>query len=366
MIQRSTGTVETITSTEPHSPRNDNPSNNARLNLISTDTDDNWASLLAGSTISTQALLDYLELNEHPNAQASAEALFKLRVPRPYLEKIRKGDPDDPLLLQVLPSASEHLQVKGYSNDPLEEKSFSPVPGLIHKYRSRALLITTQSCAIHCRYCFRRNFPYSEHRRSQAQWQEALDYLTEQADLNEVILSGGDPLMLSNKVLQNLLFALDALPQLKRIRIHSRLISSLPQRVDEQLLATFKALSKKLIIVLHCNHPNELGEDVASACHALRETGAWLLNQSVLLKGINDDAQTLSDLSEGLMGCQVHPYYLFTLDKVAGAAHFDLSPERVMQIYRELLANLPGFLVPKLVAEIPGQKAKTPLSFSWD
>ena len=350
MIQRSTDAVEAI---------QDNPQC-SRLNLV---TEEDWKTLLKNSQISTQSLLDYLELGHHPLADAASERLFPLRVPKPYLDKINKGDPNDPLLLQVLPGSQEQLDVAGYTDDPLEEAEFSPLPGLIHKYRSRVLLITTQSCAIHCRYCFRRNFPYQEHQRSRQDWQEAMSYIESRPEINEVILSGGDPLMLSNESLRQLLQKLDSLPNVKRIRIHSRLVSSLPQRVDRDLLDTLKTLQCRTILVMHCNHPRELGKDVGTATEALRKAGVLLFNQSVLLRNINDDPKILRDLSEALFEHGIQPYYLFTLDKVAGASHFDLSRTEVGRIYQQLLAELPGFLVPKLASENPGESSKTPFNF---
>jgi EF-P beta-lysylation protein EpmB len=321
-----------------------------------------WKSLLKASRISTTELLQTLKLNEHPLANTSAEKLFELRVPKPYLDKIKRGDPNDPLLLQVLPQSYEHLDVDGYSNDPLEEKKFSPTPGLIHKYQSRVLLIATQSCAIHCRYCFRRNFPYDEHRVARNNWGSAIEYIQSHPEINEVILSGGDPLVLTNEHLRSLLHQVVAIQHVKRIRLHSRLISTLPQRIDEEFLSLLRGLDTKVVIVMHCNHANEIGPDVALAAAQLREVGAVLLNQSVLLKDINDDAAVLAQLSESLFTIGVIPYYLFTLDKVHGTAHFDLARSSARQIHQKLQTLLPGYLVPRLASEIPNQPSKTLLA----
>lgn len=350
MIQRSSDAVEAIAKN----------SSDLGIRLVP---DQDWKSLLKESRIKTSELLASVGLDHHPLADAESEKLFELRVPLPYRQKIRHGDPNDPLLLQVLPSSLEHLNVEGYSNDPLDEGDYSPVPGLIHKYPSRVLLITNQSCAIHCRYCFRRNFPYQAHRRGLNDWQEVLDYISSQEDVNEVILSGGDPLMMTNDALTKLFNALETLPQIKRVRIHTRLISSLPQRIDQGLLALFSRCKMRIVIVLHCNHANELCELTRKACEALRHTGVLLLNQSVLLKGVNDNPNTLKALSEALFEHHVQPYYLFTLDKVSGAAHFDLPLARSKAIYQGLIEQVPGFLCPRLVAEIPGKKSKTPLNF---
>lgn len=322
---------------------------------------EDWKTLLKQSRINTRDLLHAVGLDSHPLAHESAESLFELRVPPPYLDKIERGKPDDPLLLQVLPQAREHASPEGYTVDPLEEQAFSPLPGLIHKYRSRVLLIATQSCAIHCRYCFRRHFPYAEHRQSQQDWQPAIDYIRSQPQVNEVILSGGDPLVMNNGTLEHLLRELDAVPGLKRIRIHSRLVSTLPQRIDSGLLKAFESLNSKLILVIHCNHPRELGDDVGQALEKLKLAGVTLLNQTVLLRQVNDCPEVLAQLSETLFEHNVQPYYLFTLDPVIGAAHFDLDRNQIRQLYQQLLALIPGFLVPRLVSEIAGHDSKTPV-----
>ncbi|TNC82096.1 MAG: EF-P beta-lysylation protein EpmB [Oleiphilus sp.] len=322
---------------------------------------EDWKTLLKQSRISTRELLQAVGLDQHPLVDEQAESLFELRVPGPYLDKIEKGNPNDPLLLQVLPQGREFDNPEGYTTDPLEEQQFSPLPGVIHKYRSRVLLIATRACAIHCRYCFRRHFPYDEHRHSQQDWQPALDYIRSQPDVNEVILSGGDPLVMSNAALKNLLNELDALPGLKRIRIHSRLATSLPQRVDQSLLQLMESLKKQVILVIHCNHPRELGPDVAKALRQLKQAGVVLLNQSVLLRKVNDCPFVLAELSEALFEHNVLPYYLFTLDPVSGSAHFDLEREKVCEVYRQLLGRVPGFLVPRLVSEYAGQSSKTPV-----
>ncbi|KZY61065.1 hypothetical protein A3742_02955 [Oleiphilus sp. HI0071] len=320
-----------------------------------------WKKILSASTISAQDLLIRLELDEHPLLDQNAPS-FPLRVPEPFLNKIEKGNPNDPLLLQVLPQAQESLDIEGYASEPLLEQNFSPLPGLIHKYSSRVLLILTQSCAIHCRYCFRRNFPYSEHQQSRQQWQQALDYVATRSEISEVILSGGDPLSLSDSSLEELFDKIDRITSVKRIRIHTRMLPSLPQRITSRLLKVISNLRCKVILVAHCNHPNELANDTERAFLRLKEHGVTLLNQSVMLRHINDDAQILQALSEKLFAQGVLPYYLFTLDKVAGAAHFDLPRSEAKQIYKELCAQLPGFLTPKLAEEQPGDGSKRVLS----
>jgi EF-P beta-lysylation protein EpmB len=287
---------------------------------------------------------------------------FPLRVPRPYLARMRRGDPQDPLLLQVLPVGAELLDVPGYSSDPLQEQDANAVPGLLHKYEGRVLLITTQSCAIHCRYCFRRHFPYADNRPGRAQWQQALDYIAADPSITEVILSGGDPLATSNTYLEWLLQELGKIPHLQRLRLHTRLPLMLPDRVDRSLLDLLAAWRGQVVVVLHANHAQEFDAEVDAACARLRAIGVHLLNQSVLLKGINDSAEVLCNLSERLFAAGVLPYYLHQLDKVAGAAHFAVPDASALQVVAELRSRLPGYLVPQLVRETAGDSAKMPVA----
>jgi EF-P beta-lysylation protein EpmB len=318
-----------------------------------------WKQQLIQSRINTRALLDYLELDSHPLADSEAEQLFELRVPESYLRKIKKGDPNDPLLLQILPQTAEHTQISGFSVNPLDEHQFTPVKGVLHKYTNRVLLITSAACAINCRYCFRRNFPYAEHRQSRADWQAALAYIRRTTELDEVILSGGDPLTQTNHWLAWLLGELDAIPHISRIRIHTRLLSALPERIDDELLLILSKLTSDTVIVSHCNHPNELGEELRPALSSLKQAGVTLLNQAVLLRQINNDADTLTTLSKELFKLGILPYYLFLLDPVAGAAHFNVSEQEARGIFSQLQSRLPGYLVPRLAREIPGKPAKT-------
>jgi len=323
-----------------------------------------WKTLLHQSKISTRELLSAVRLPEHPLASESAEQLFQLRVPAPFLAKIEKSNPDDPLLLQILPQKAEHLEVSGFSADPLDEQGYSPAKGLIHKYRNRVLLLVSQTCAINCRYCFRREFPYVDHRQSKQQWQSALEYIRQRPEINEVILSGGDPLVHTDDYLFWLLSELDQISHVSRIRIHTRLLVSLPQRIDQHFLGGIEQIRTKLVMVMHCNHANELDEDVAHAVKQLKTREITVLNQSVLLKSVNDKVAILQQLSERLFAMGVLPYYLFTLDKVKGAAHFDIPIDKARQLYRELLGSLPGYLVPKLVMEIAGRSSKTPIDLA--
>jgi len=321
-----------------------------------------WQHLLSNSAITSTQLLKQLELDGHPLLDQCASP-FPLRTPQPFIDKMRKQDPWDPLLLQVLPQAQERVTVEGFTQEPLEEQDYSPVSGLIHKYHSRALLVLTQACAIHCRYCFRRNFPYAEHQQSSSQWQTAFNYIAQHPEINEVILSGGDPLSLPDAYLEKLLKQIEAIDSVKRLRIHSRMLPTLPQRITPELCNMLERSRLQCVFVAHCNHPNELADDTAAAFTALKHANVTLLNQSVLLKQINDNANTLKTLSETLFDQGVLPYYLFTLDKVAGAAHFDLDLNQAKAIYQDLSTKLPGFLLPKLAIETPGQRSKTILSW---
>ena len=318
-----------------------------------------WKVQLSQSKMTSAELLSYLKLDEHPLVDPEAEKLFELRVPEAYLNKIKKGDPTDPLLLQILPQNKEFLEVPGFSDNPLDEGKYNPVRGLFHKYENRVLLIASSTCAINCRYCFRRTFPYDEHRQSRSDWQEALDYIRSNKQIDEVIFSGGDPLIQTNQSLLWLLSEVDSIKHITRIRIHTRMLTSLPDRLDEELYIGLKALKTSLVIVTHCNHPNELGSDLLPIFKKLKLANITLLNQSVLLKDINNDASILSELSKKLFHLGILPYYLFLLDPVAGSAHFEVSDYDAKRLYKELQAKLPGYLVPRLSKEEPGNTSKT-------
>src|SRR6185312_6644200 len=290
-----------------------------------------------------------------------AAALFPLRVPHAFLARIAKGDPRDPLLRQVLPLGEELKDVPGFVTDPVGDMPSLAARGLLHKYQGRVLLITTGACGVHCRYCFRRHFPYAEETARAEEWREALDYLKGDAAINEVILSGGDPLSLSDERLAALVRSLEGIPHIRRLRIHTRQPVVLPSRVDEGLVGWLKACRLQKVVVLHANHARELDAAVRDACARLRGTGATLLNQTVLLRGVNDTAKALSDLSEALFAAGVLPYYLNLLDPVAGAAHFDVPEAEALALMTELRAGLPGYLIPRLVREVPGAPSKMPV-----
>lgn len=310
-----------------------------------------------------KTLIERLQLGaEWLEPALRANAHFPLRLTESYLSRIRPGDPQDPLLLQVLPLGAELHTPSGYTQDPLEERHFNPVPGLVHKYRSRVLLIAATQCAINCRYCFRRHFPYDDHQLSRPEWQQALDYVRRTPEVNEVILSGGDPLSLSDKQLAWLTQQVAGIQHIKRLRIHTRYPIILPSRMTPELVAAIRHPRLNTILVMHCNHPQELDQEVSEGLQTLREGGVQLLNQAVLLKNINDNSRILATLSENLFDAGVLPYYLHLLDKVQGAAHFEVAETDAKTLYGELLTLLPGYLVPRLVRETPHEGSKTPVS----
>jgi EF-P beta-lysylation protein EpmB len=291
----------------------------------------------------------------------AASTAFGLRVTRSYLSRMRHGDRHDPLLRQVLPLADELLDVPGYESDPLHEGDAMLAPNLLQKYSGRALLITTAACAIHCRYCFRREFPYSAQDQDEGagRWSAALRAIEADPSMEEVILSGGDPLSLSDARLKSLTDSLQAIAHVRRIRVHTRQPVVLPSRVDAGLSAWLRGVGKPVVFVLHVNHPNEINGEVRAACAALRAAGATLLNQSVLLRGVNDDVDTLQKLSCELMDAGVLPYYLHLPDRVRGTAHFEVAEPAAQGLIEQLGARLSGYLVPRLVREVPGAVSKT-------
>ncbi len=320
-----------------------------------------WQNLLAQAITDPRELLHELGLSPQllPAARSAGQD-FRLRVPRGFVARMRHGDAHDPLLRQVLPLGDELVRREGYSSDPLRELGVMPVPGLLHKYQGRVLLTTTGACAVHCRYCFRRHYPYAEANPNRQQGL-TLDYLRDHPGVEEVILSGGDPLSLSDNRLSRLVMELQSLGHLKRLRIHTRVPVVLPERVDSALLDWLRATRLQVIMVIHCNHANEIDASVAAAMQSLREAGVCLLNQSVLLRGVNDRADILANLSERLFSAGVLPYYLHQLDPVQGAAHFAVPDKEAKNIVNQLVKIVSGYLVPRLVREEPEQGAKTAL-----
>jgi EF-P beta-lysylation protein EpmB len=277
---------------------------------------------------------------------------------------MRKGDPRDPLLRQVLPLGEELVAAPGFVADPLAELAALPARGLLHKYEGRVLLIATGACAVNCRYCFRRHFPYAEEAAGEG-FEEALAYVAGDPSIEEVILSGGDPLLLPDRTLSGLAESLAAIPHVARLRVHSRTPVVLPERVDAGLLAWLAGTRLAPVLVIHANHAREIDAAVAAAMAELRAAGVTLLNQSVLLEGVNDSVEALADLSRALFAAGVLPYYLHHLDRVAGAAHFEVGEERARRLVGEVAARLPGYLVPRLVREVPGAPAKAQVAPSY-
>ena len=323
----------------------------------------NWQSQLSDLITDPLELLNLLELSTDQLLSGAilASEKFKLRVPLAFVGKMNAKDPLDPLLLQVLPHHLELEEHPEFVTDPLGEEAANQLPGVLHKYKSRFLLTLTGACAVHCRYCFRRHFPYQENLPKNEDWLNIKNYIESNPDINEVILSGGDPLTLSNRKLALWLERLSSLKQVKILRIHSRVPIVIPNRIDEELISLLKNSRLRIVLVVHSNHASELDDFTCSKLLQLSDHHITVLNQAVLLKGVNDSAQTLIDLSYRLFEARVMPYYLHVLDKVKGAQHFDLESSKIDDIYRDVLANLPGYLVPKLVREIAGEKNKTPL-----
>lgn len=319
-----------------------------------------WQSALADLVTDPKELIDLLELDQSLlHSAREAAQLFPLKVPRHFLRLIEKRNPNDPLLKQILPLGVEAEQTATYTEDPLKEKNANPVAGLIQKYPGRVLVTLTSACAVHCRYCFRRHFPYAENNPGTRGWEQLLDYIRSDQSISEVILSGGDPLAVSDKLLQLFTEKLTKVTHITRLRIHTRIPIYLPQRITPELIDWIRSLRFAVVMVIHVNHPREIALDVLHALQVLRSAGVMLLNQSVLLQGVNDDVVTLATLSEKLFDAGVLPYYLHTLDKVQGAAHFDLPRSRALSLHAELQKRLPGYLVPRLACEEPGELSKT-------
>lgn len=318
-----------------------------------------WQQQFAQAITDPAELCELLELTPKLlGFDVLAQDSFPLKVTRDYLDCIEKGNVNDPLLRQVLPVDAEIKIQPGFVHDPVGDIDASPVPGLIHKYHGRVLLITTPACAIHCRYCFRRHFPYSDASANGEQLGPALEYIRKNNDINEVILSGGDPLSLSDIPLNNLIKKLEAIEHVNTLRIHSRLPVILPDRLTDDLLNLLENSRLQSVLVIHCNHPNELPEKVLAALKKSSGRRITMLNQSVLLAGINDSESTLIALNRKLFSAGVLPYYLHMLDPVAGAAHFSVTSEKALSLHEAIKSKLPGFLVPRLVQEIPNHPCK--------
>ena len=325
----------------------------------------NWQQQLADAFSSIDELCDYLhlEIKDLPVSLAATKN-FPLRVPLSFAASIKKGDSNDPLLRQILPISDEMTLYPGFSDDPVGDLPAAIQAGVLHKYHGRTLFINTGSCAINCRYCFRRNFPYSDLQLNKTSENAGIEYIASQSDIAEVILSGGDPLTLSDARLKTLIQKLSSIEHLKRIRIHSRLPIVLPARITAELLNTLNECGKQIVIIVHCNHANEINSRVKTALSLLKQQGFSLFNQAVLLKGVNDHADILSQLSEKLFELGVMPYYLHLLDKASGTGHFEVTEATGVALIKQLQNGLPGYLIPKLVKEQAGQKSKLLINIS--
>ena len=323
----------------------------------------NWKNILQQASPSPDELLSELEIENSSLISRQANKDFPLRVPAGFINKMRKNDPADPLFKQIWPSAEEEIDKIGFSKDPLNEVNRQTAPGLLHKYQGRVLLVLTGACAIHCRYCFRRHFPYSDSNPSGENLQKAIEYLLKDTSITEVILSGGDPLSISDERLSELVSRLAEIPHLKRLRIHTRFPVVVPERINETCLDWLTRTHLQLAIVLHVNHANELDKSVEQAILKLRNHNISLFNQSVLLKGINDSARALVDLSEALFSYGIIPYYLHLLDPVSGASHFEVNESSARLLMQKIQKRLPGYLLPKLVREDPETAHKIIIAF---
>ena len=322
-----------------------------------------WKKYLADAITDPLVLADILQLDPQWAKKAiTATEKFPLMVPKPYLDRIQPGDPKDPLLLQVLPKQEENDSHPLYTKDPLQESLCSPTKSLLHKYKSRALLTLAGSCSINCRYCFRRHFPYQEHQIKTQLWPTTLQYIKDSPDINEVILSGGEPLLVNDEKLLELWTLISDIPTIKRIRIHTRMPIAIPQRITDSFIKVLQSSHIRPIVTIHCNHPQEIDSSVSHALNQLHSAHIPVLNQSVLLRNINDSYHILAMLSEKLFDNHVQPYYLHLPDPVEGTSHFDISLDQAKAIYQQLQHELPGFLVPKLVRETAKRLCKTIIS----
>ncbi len=327
-----------------------------------------WQEQLSNCINSLDQLYAYLELSPEnldldlnpalKDLSTAAASQFKIKIPMAFAQRIQKKNPKDPLLLQVLAQPAEQLETPGYEKDALSESEFNPLPGLLHKYPGRVLIMLHGTCAIHCRYCFRRHFPYDQNRPGKLGLEKILNYLNQDGSIQEIILSGGDPLINSDSYLENLIHEFNQIPHLKTLRFHTRIPVVLPDRITNELVKILNNFKGQLVMVLHSNSAQEIDQDVKIALKKLRPS-MTLLNQAVLLKNINHTKEQQINLHKTLFESGVLPYYLHVLDKVQGTAHFDVPEQEALKLIQEIQAELPGYLVPKLAREIPHKKSKT-------
>ncbi len=335
---------------------------NLTTETVSDEFSTSWQQELASVVTDPEKLLEMVNIAPDKYlTHFKARQLFPVRVPRPFINRIEKGNFNDPLLKQVMPLADEFIQADGYFTDPLEEHD-TVAEGLLHKYKHRVLMMVKTGCAVNCRYCFRRHFPYQDNSPNKLRWQSALNYIAKHTQVSEVIFSGGDPLMASDDHLQWLVEQLEQIPHLKRLRVHTRLPVVIPQRVTDELTKLLKNSRLKATMVFHINHANEIDENFQNSIEKLRAARIPLFNQSTLLKGVNDDVEVLVNLSEQLFDSGIQPYYLHMFDAVQGGAHFDVNEQQAVALVKAVMAILPGFLMPKLVREIAGEANKTAIN----
>lgn len=325
-----------------------------------------WQQQWQSSFKNMDDLLEYLHISREALSILDQKSEFPLRVPQAFVDRMEKGNPNDPLLKQILPLSQELEGATGFVTDPLAENDANPLPGLLHKYKSRVLLTLSGACAVHCRYCFRRHFPYSENNPGTKGWEPVFDYLLSHPEVKEVILSGGDPLSVDDSLLRNFIQRLEEIASVNYLRIHTRLPVVIPERVTEALLKIFRETRFRVTVVLHSNHANEWDNSLHLPMKKLSAAGVTLLNQAVLLRGVNDTLSSQVDLSYRLFDFGILPYYLHLLDKVSGAAHFDVAKHIAIELMREMIETLPGYLVPKLVYEAPHRRSKIPVDLMMD
>lgn len=318
-----------------------------------------WQQSLKTAVTCPQKLLQILNIEpQHPQLSYLLEHKFPLLVPNSFIQRMQTGNINDPLLMQVLPLSAELTPQPGFTADPLQEKAANPLPGLIHKYKSRVLLTISGKCGINCRYCFRREFDYGDNNPGRAGWGRVIEYISQDSSINEVIYSGGDPLTAPDSLLEEITQKISQIPHIKTLRIHTRMPIVIPNRITTELINWLSKTRLNPVMVLHCNHSQELNSTIQEKIQILRQNNVTVLNQTVLLRGINDNADTLVSLSEKLFDYGGLPYYLHLLDKVHGTAHFDVPITRAKDILKQMQAELPGYLVPRLVQELPNEKSK--------
>jgi EF-P beta-lysylation protein EpmB len=346
------------------SPKDEQNSITTIESTLTTKSFSNWQLEYKKSITNIEQLCQTLGLNiEQLPISTQANKQFQIRVPLSYVERMQQSNPNDPLLLQILPTSHEENHIEGYLKDPVGDLQSIKTPGLLQKYNGRALLLATSRCAIHCRYCFRRHFPYSAQNPRHDNWTQAVQELQLDHSITEVILSGGDPLVLDDSELAKLVSKLESIEHIQRLRIHTRLPVVIPNRISDELLNWIRNSRLKIIMVLHINHAQEINTHLYKSLQKLKNINCTLLNQSVLLQNINDQSSSLVNLSEALFNAGILPYYLHLLDKVDGAAHFNVSKNNARKLMREITKQLPGYLVPKLVMEIPGEQSKSLISY---